>query len=97
MLSCSNELDSLCHLFERAMLEPLLALSLAGNVIQIVQFSAQLASKAREVRKSGVFAANVELRHVTIDLLAQTVAVTASLRQTVLRSTCTKTLPGKNF
>jgi hypothetical protein len=53
------------------MLEPLTALSLAGNVIQLVQYTGQLAIQAREIRSSGSSKVLRDVRTITYDLLKQ--------------------------
>lgn len=49
------------------MLDPLTALSLAGNVVQFVQFGCTLAAKAHEVYsfKSGTAEESLEMESVT--------------------------------
>lgn len=49
--------------------DPLTALSLAGNIIQLVQFTGQLSSFAQEVRSTGGVRGVLELRSATISLL----------------------------
>jgi len=53
------------------MLDPLTALGLAGNVIQIVQFTGQLATQAREIRSTGSSRVLRDVRTITYDLLKQ--------------------------
>jgi hypothetical protein len=53
------------------MLDPLIALSLAGNVIQLVQFTVRLATQAREIRSSGSSRVVRDVRTITYDLLKQ--------------------------
>jgi len=53
------------------MLDPLTALSLAGNVIQLVQFTGQLAAQAREIRATGSSRILRDVRTITYDLLKQ--------------------------
>ena len=51
------------------MLDPLTALSLAGNVIQFIDFSSKLVSKGREIYRStdGALRDNLEIEIVTAD------------------------------
>ena len=53
------------------MLDPFTALSLAGNVVQFVQFGCTLAAKAHDVysSKSGALEENLEMENVTSRLL----------------------------
>lgn len=53
-------------------MDPLTALSLAGNILQFVEFGARLISDCRELYKSktGTLTANEELELVTLDLRA---------------------------
>lgn len=53
------------------MLDPLTALSLAGNVIQLVQYTGQLATQAREIRSSGSSKVLRDVRTITFDLVKQ--------------------------
>jgi hypothetical protein len=53
------------------MLDPLTALSLAGNVIQLVQYTGQLATQAREIRSSGSSKVLRDVRTITFDLIKQ--------------------------
>lgn len=53
------------------MLDPLTALGLAGNVIQIVQFAAQLKTQAQEIRSDGRSRIIREARTIVYDLLKQ--------------------------
>ena len=54
------------------MLDPFTALSLAGNVVQFVQFGCTLAAKAHDVysSKSGTSEENLDMENVTSRLLA---------------------------
>jgi len=53
-------------------MDPLTALSLAGNVVQFVDFGCQLLSHSRELYRSprGSLAADDEIHLVTVDLRA---------------------------
>jgi len=53
------------------MLEPLAAMGLAGNIIQLVQFSVQLVEKAREIRQRGYLGTGIEIRMMTKSTLKQ--------------------------
>lgn len=49
-------------------MEAIAGLSLAANILQVVDFSASLLSSANEIRKNGSTARNSELNSVTVDL-----------------------------
>lgn len=51
------------------MLDPFTALSLAGNIVQFVDFSSKLVNEASEIYRSGSTKANDELETVTNDLI----------------------------
>jgi len=53
------------------MLDPISALSLAGTIIQLVQFTGQLASTAREIHSTGSSRVARDARAITDDLLKQ--------------------------
>jgi hypothetical protein len=61
-------------------MESLAALGLVGNVVQLVQFSAQIASLFRELASSGSLTTVKELEDVTAHLLDQTHSIRQSLR-----------------
>lgn len=61
------------------MLDPLTALGLAGNVVQLVQFCAQLLSHAREISSTGGLRETLELRNITVDTTKQVGLVKRSL------------------
>ena len=51
------------------MLDPLTALSLAGNVVQLVDFSAKVVSESRQIYQVGSVIQNDELEIISNDLL----------------------------
>jgi hypothetical protein len=61
-------------------LDPLTALSLAGTVIQLVDFGSEIFSTAYELHKSatGALSANDEIKTITSDLLALTIKLRRS-------------------
>lgn len=63
------------------MLDPLTAVGLAGNVIQVISFSAELVSEGRKIYKDvdGVLLENREAEEVASDLKAITDSLSASL------------------
>lgn len=61
------------------MLEALVALGLAGNVIQLVQFSADLVKQTVEIRRGGDSPPLLELKHVTANSVQQAEAIQAQL------------------
>ena len=63
------------------MLEALLALGLAGNVIQLVDFGSKLVARGREIHKSGSLNEIEELRRVAIDSIQQVDRIKDSLIQ----------------
>src|SRR5271168_879473 len=64
-------------------MDPLSALSLAGNIVQFIDFGSKLLSGARELYKSpsGTLAAHHELELVTTDLSALVVKLRQSFDQ----------------
>lgn len=63
------ECPPLCLTFVGEM-DPLAGLSVVGNVIQIIDFSAKVISISAEIYDSGGLVGNSELRRVTVDLLS---------------------------
>ena len=65
-------------------LESLAALSLAGNIVQFVDFGCRLFSKSRELYRSsdGVLAENVELENIANSLTALSKGLTPGSSQT---------------
>jgi hypothetical protein len=53
-------------------MEALVAMGLAGNVVQFVQFSGQLISLAKEIKKKGAPSSLIDLRKVAQNLAQQT-------------------------
>ena len=64
-------------------LDPLTAIGLAGNIVQFIDFSLTIVSKASEIRQSadGVPRENRDLEIVTKDLVAITARLKNSVRQ----------------
>jgi hypothetical protein len=54
------------------MLDPITALSIAGNVVQFIDFGLKATSKAREIHRSatGALEENIDLEVVSTDLIA---------------------------
>jgi hypothetical protein len=63
-------------------LDPLTAIGLAGNIVQFIDFSLTIVSKASEIRQSadGVPRENHDLEIVTKNLVAITARLTNSVR-----------------
>ncbi|USP77500.1 hypothetical protein yc1106_04774 [Curvularia clavata] len=61
-------------------MEALVAVGLAGNVVQFVQFSGQLISLAKEIKKKGAPSSLLELRKVTEGLTQQTRVIVTRLK-----------------
>ena len=61
------------------MLDPVTALSVAGTVVQFVDFSARLISKGQVIQRKGSTVQNDELESVTNDLLDITQTLQVSL------------------
>jgi hypothetical protein len=61
------------------MLDPLLTLSLASNVLQIVQFTSQLGKQIHEVRNQGTPASISQLRLVTQSAISQAEGIRVQL------------------
>ena len=61
-------------------MDPLSAVSLAGNLIQFIQFGVQIFCKANEIRKLGSVAVNLDLEDLTKDLNGLTSRLTLSPR-----------------
>jgi hypothetical protein len=51
-------------------MDPLTALDVVGNVIQVIDFSAKVISRSAEIYDSGGLVGNSELKRVTVDLLS---------------------------
>lgn len=49
-------------------MDPLSAVSLAGNLLQFIQLGMQVVSKAKEIYVNGAVAANIDLEDLTEDL-----------------------------
>lgn len=64
------------------MLDPLSALSLAGNVAQILDFICTIVSEARQISSStqGASAGNIDLQNITQDLHSLLISLEASER-----------------
>lgn len=69
------------------MLDPLSALGLASNVIQLVDFSARLVKKGTEIHLRGETVDNARLQDVTVNLAHQSKNITASLGRSGLPNT----------
>jgi hypothetical protein len=50
------------------MLEALAALSLAGNIVQFVDFASELLSEGRQIRQAGSTVTNLDLQAICRDL-----------------------------
>jgi hypothetical protein len=61
-------------------MEALLAVGLAGNVVQFVQFSGQLISLAKEIKKRGAASSLLDLRKVAQNLTQQTRVIVTRLK-----------------
>ncbi|KAE8447877.1 hypothetical protein EG329_010106 [Mollisiaceae sp. DMI_Dod_QoI] len=61
-------------------MDPLSAVSLAGNLIQFIQFGVQICCKANEIRKLGSVAVNLDLEDLTKDLNGLTSRLTLPSR-----------------
>jgi hypothetical protein len=61
-------------------MEALVAVGLAGNVVQFVQFSAQLISIAKDIKKTGAPASLLELKELTQNLTQQTQVIVMRLK-----------------
>jgi hypothetical protein len=71
-------------------LDPLTAIGLAGNIVQFVDFSFKIVSKASEIKQSadGVLTENLDLEIVTRDL----VAINARLKESLQNPSVTVSL-----
>lgn len=69
------------------MLDPLSALGLASNVIQLVDFSARLVKKGTEIHLRGETVDNAKLQAVTVNLVQQIKSITASVGRAGLPNT----------
>ena len=67
-------------LFRAAMLEALIAVGLAGNVVQFVQFASKLVLEAEGIRKNGNPSSLPALRKLTEDLMVQATVIINSLK-----------------
>lgn len=65
-------------------MDPLTALGLASNVIQVVDFSIQLVSKGVEIYKDGSLAENIDAEEITQSLKG----LNGKLQRSVQDSTC---------
>jgi hypothetical protein len=61
-------------------MEALIAIGLGGNVVQFVQFSGQLISLAKEIKKKGAPSSLVDLRKVAQNLIQQTRIIVTRLK-----------------
>ena len=61
-------------------MEALIAIGLGGNVVQFVQFSDQLISLAKEIKKKGAPSSLVDLRKVAQNLIQQTRIIVTRLK-----------------
>jgi hypothetical protein len=61
-------------------MEALVAIGLGGNVVQFVQFSGQLISLAKEIKKKGAPSSLVDLRKVAQNLIQQTRIIVTRLK-----------------
>jgi len=61
-------------------MEALVAVGLAGNVVQFVQFSGQLISLAKEIKKRGAASSLLDLRKVAQNLTQQTRVIVTRLK-----------------
>lgn len=61
-------------------MEALVAIGLAGNVVQFVQFSAQLISIAKDIRKNGSPSDLSDLKELTQSLVQQTQVIATRLK-----------------
>jgi hypothetical protein len=61
-------------------MEALLAVGLAGNVVQFVQFAGELISEARSIMKNGSPKSIPELRHLSETLTKQAGMIKARLK-----------------
>lgn len=61
-------------------MEALVAVGLAGNVVQFVQFSGQLISLAEEIKKKGAPSSLIDLRKVAQNLTQQTRVIVTRLK-----------------
>jgi hypothetical protein len=64
-------------------MEALVAIGLAGNVAQFVQFAGKLISEAESIRKTGSPASLPELQRLTESLTKQSDSINKCLRNTV--------------
>lgn len=64
-------------------MEALVAVGLAGNVVQFVQFSSQLISLAKEIKKKGAPPSLVAVRSLTQNLMTQTQVIITRLKANV--------------
>jgi hypothetical protein len=62
------------------MLEALVAVGLAGNVVQFVQFASTLVLEAEKIRKNGSPSSLPALRKLTKELMAQAAVIIKSLK-----------------
>jgi hypothetical protein len=69
------------------MLDPLSALGLASNVIQLVDFASRLVKKGTEIHLRGETVDNAKLQDVTINLIRQSKNITASVGRAGLPNT----------
>ena len=61
-------------------MEALVAVGLAGTVVQFVQFSAQLVSIAKDIRKNGAPSSLPNLKTLTKSLIQQTEVIATRLK-----------------
>lgn len=61
-------------------MEALIAVGLAGNIVQFVQFSGQLLSLANEIKKKGAASSLLGLRKVAQNLTLQTRSIVTQLK-----------------
>lgn len=66
------------HLLDN--MEALVAVGLAGNVVQFVQFFGQLVSLANEIKRKGAPSSLLDLRKVAQDLAQQTRVIVTRLK-----------------
>ena len=61
-------------------MEALVAVGLAGNVVQFVQFSGELLSLAKEIKEKGTPSSLLDLRKVAQNLAEQTRVIVSRLK-----------------
>lgn len=66
--------------FYATMLEALIAVGLAGNVVQFVQFASKLVLEAEEIRRNGGPSSLPALKKLTEELMAQAIVIITSLK-----------------